>query len=189
VTNNTEQHRASLEQWREIEGYAASDLNDDYAACLLDIRARVEALEGRYETQRLATLEWGKDVENLQRWSDQHLMRIERLESVENCRQQDEDAERAVEPAPAGSLVEADRGRDMVRQALARWGSPAITPVPISERLPGPEDCDAEGRCWWGNAGGGGFVPSWRLCQRPGKPYFTHWLPHWVLPVPQHPRP
>jgi hypothetical protein len=27
--------------------------------------------------------------------------------------------------------------------ALARWGRPAIEPVPVSERLPGPEDCDA----------------------------------------------
>ena len=40
------------------------------------------------------------------------------------------------------------------RAALARWGnSQAILdsspqPVAASERLPGPEDCDAEGRCW-----------------------------------------
>ena len=36
-----------------------------------------------------------------------------------------------------------------LRAVLARWGRPAIEPVPVSERLPGPEDCDAEGRCWW----------------------------------------
>jgi hypothetical protein len=35
------------------------------------------------------------------------------------------------------------------RAVLARWGTPAIQPVPVSERLPGPEDCDGEGRCWW----------------------------------------
>jgi len=62
----TEQHKASPEQWAQIERYAATDLNDDYAACLLDIRARVEALE-----------------------------------DAENYRQQDQDAERAAEPAPA----------------------------------------------------------------------------------------
>ena len=25
----------------------------------------------------------------------------------------------------------------------------ALVPVSVSERLPGPEDCDEEGRCWW----------------------------------------
>ena len=66
------------------------------------------------------------------------------------------------------------------------------TPVPVTERLPGPEDCDAEGRCWW-------FLPSrqfkfldqcarWSLmmhspsqddrCRR------THWLPFHALPLP-----
>jgi hypothetical protein len=29
----------------------------------------------------------------------------------------------------------------------SRWSS-TIEPVPVAERLPGPEDCDAEGRCW-----------------------------------------
>ena len=50
-----------------------------------DLRARVAALEAKYETMRLATLEWGKDVESLQRWSDQHLLRIERLETGATC--------------------------------------------------------------------------------------------------------
>ena len=41
------------------------------------------------------------------------------------------------------------------RAVLARWGNhrgilgSSPQPVPVSERLPGPEDCDAEGRCWW----------------------------------------
>ena len=38
-------HKATAEQWAQIEGYAATDMNDDYASCLLDLRARVEALE------------------------------------------------------------------------------------------------------------------------------------------------
>ena len=48
----TEQHKASPEQWAQIESYAATDLNDDYAACLLDIRARVEALEDAENDRR-----------------------------------------------------------------------------------------------------------------------------------------
>ena len=52
---------------------------------ITELRAMVEALEAKYETMRLATLEWGKDVENLQRWSDQHLQRIMRLEADATC--------------------------------------------------------------------------------------------------------
>jgi hypothetical protein len=74
-----------------------------------------------------------------------------------------------------------------LRAVLARWGRPAIKPVPVSERLPGPEDCDDQGRCWMcGKVDG-----DWRLISidNPGVPQlkyaFSHWLPHWVLPVPQ----
>jgi hypothetical protein len=70
---------------------------------------------------------------------------------------------------------------DEYRAALARWGRPAIGPVPVSERLPGPEDCDAEGRCWWWDEDD----DMWRLSEhRPWLLCWTHWLPHWALPVP-----
>ena len=55
-------YKATPEQWAEL-------------------RTRVEALEAKYETQRLATLEWGKDVDKVKRWSDQHLRRIQALEA------------------------------------------------------------------------------------------------------------
>jgi hypothetical protein len=70
---------------------------------------------------------------------------------------------------------------DEYRAALARYGTPAIEPVPVSERLPGPEDCDAEGRCWWWDEDD----DMWRLSEhRPWLLCWTHWLPHWALPVP-----
>jgi hypothetical protein len=50
------------------------------AQLTLHILERLEALEAKYETQRLATLEWGKDVDKLMRWSDKHLKRIMALE-------------------------------------------------------------------------------------------------------------
>ena len=31
-----------------------------------------------------------------------------------------------------------------IAEALARWGTPAIQPVPVSERLPGPEAFDED---------------------------------------------
>jgi hypothetical protein len=87
---------------------------------------------------------------------------------------------------------------------LTRWGRPAIKPVPVSERLPGPEDCDAEGRCWLLTVEDD--YPQWRLHSiqgaQPGGAmiwvpvdndngamvdcfYTSHWLPHHALPVPQ----
>jgi len=57
-------------------------------------------------------------------------------------------------------------------------------PVPVSERLPGPEDCDAEGRCWW--YGEGGDMVGWTYQDSEGLSYYraTHWLPAHALPVP-----
>jgi hypothetical protein len=68
------------DEWIAVEQWAS--MGGDVESCIVELRARVEALEGKYQTMRAATLEWGKDVENLQRWSDQHLMRIERLEGI-----------------------------------------------------------------------------------------------------------
>jgi len=55
----------------------------------------------------------------------------------------------------------------------------AIEPVPVSERLPEPEDCDSSFQCWW-------FTPSeekwifWPI--KWAGPECSHWLPHWALP-------
>jgi hypothetical protein len=77
----TNQHRATADLWDRItdpDGPASW-------SCLLELRARVEALEAQHETQRLATLEWGKDVDQLQRWADVHLKRIMALESTQHA--------------------------------------------------------------------------------------------------------
>ena len=78
----------------------------------------------------------------------------------------------------------------LVRLTLAEF-CPAPVPVPVSERLPGPEDCDAESRCWWGapalsSTVTGSVHHRWRLCQandRFGSELF--WLPAHALPMPQ----
>jgi len=111
-------HKATPEQWADIEqarnpveihpGVFVGDRNMTIACCLFELRVKVEALEGKYETCRLATLEWGKDVENLQRWSDQHLQRIMALEAAQQQPHQDK-LDRLIamdRDAPAGSLVE-----------------------------------------------------------------------------------
>jgi hypothetical protein len=58
-------------------------------------------------------------------------------------------------------------------------------PVPVSERLPGPEDCDAEGRCWMFDPCDRGWWCYREALPSDGDPEpFTHWLPHWALPAP-----
>jgi hypothetical protein len=57
--------------------------------------------------------------------------------------------------------------------------TPAPQPVPVSERLPGPDDLDDQGTCWM-------FHPinlHYCLC-RPDPSVHTHWLPHHSLPTP-----
>ena len=54
-------------------------------------------------------------------------------------------------------------------------------PVAASERLPGPEDCDEYGQCWW-------FSQTdppgdWFLDTFQGN--YTHWLPANALPTPE----
>jgi len=78
--------------------------------------------------------------------------------------------------------------------ALTRFARPAIKPVPVAERLPEAEDCDAEGRCWWWfadraiagqpqNCGRWHFTTSCASLVRTRS--LTHWLPHHALPLPQ----
>jgi hypothetical protein len=73
----------------------------------------------------------------------------------------------------------------LVRAVLARMRAAAIQPVAVSERLPEPEDCDAEGRCWMFDPCDRGWWCYREALPSDGDPEpFTHWLPHWALPVP-----
>jgi hypothetical protein len=77
---------------------------------------------------------------------------------------------------------------DQARTALARWGGAAVQPVPVSRRLPGPEDCDAEGRCWFFISSLGGYDDDWgwKLLDRTygATQCQTTWLPYWVRALP-----
>jgi hypothetical protein len=83
--------------------------------------------------------------------------------------------------------------KELLRATIARYARPAIEPVPVSERLPGPEDCDAEGRCWfWGEQLSDSDDDwGWKLLDRTyginwsGGP----WLPARALPLPRQPAP
>ena len=64
----------------------------------------------------------------------------------------------------------------------------APVPVSVSERLPGPEDCDAEGRCWvWWKNGVRWVLDEWthhELREGPLSDYVSHWLPAHAIPIP-----
>jgi hypothetical protein len=70
-------------------------------------------------------------------------------------------------------------------------GRPAIEPVPVSERLPEPDDCDGEGRCWWWYPPRAGNAPTYGYwaheddaTDRAHHEWPAAWLPHRALPVP-----
>jgi hypothetical protein len=73
-----------------------------------------------------------------------------------------------------------------------RYTHPTPPPIPVSERLPGPEDCDAEGCCWWWRMDG--VEAHWELISL-GDPIghnescaphvsYGPWLPFHALPLP-----
>ena len=91
-----------------------------------------------------------------------------------------------------------------IEYAIARWGRPTLQPVAVSERLPGPEDCDEQGRCWLLTVED--EYPQWRLHAiegaQPGGAmiwvpvdsspgvmvdcfYTSHWLTANALPTPE----
>jgi hypothetical protein len=93
--------------------------------------------------------------------------------------------------------IDPDHFADFARDVLARWGNHLGTPdsstpqpVPVSERLPGPEDCDAWERnhpvsnmwCWWWDSNEDVWVRDEADTLRPS--YLTHWLPAHALPLP-----
>jgi len=147
-------YRATTEQWAEVESYG-NPLDPSPIAgcsCLLELRARVEqleaglkdeadcnkactfnivdrvkALEAKYETMRLATLEWGEDVDKVKRWSDQHLQRIEKLEGTRRP------ASRAHEIS--GPLQLTPEQAQHVRDLLAPNSKPTPNPSQIRSSL------------------------------------------------------
>jgi hypothetical protein len=73
----------------------------------------------------------------------------------------------------------------LVRLALAAF-RPVPAPVPVSERLPGPEDCDAYEYCWFWTP----CISCWEFRSRNRrKVHDTHWLPAAALPLPQQEAP
>jgi hypothetical protein len=80
-------------------------------------------------------------------------------------------------------------GVDRIAAFLTRRNTPP-QPVAVAERLPGPGDCDVEGRCWWFIAPSSEHIlrqsPTWCLGKRNPEDFgiWTHWLPATALRMP-----
>jgi hypothetical protein len=93
--------------------------------------------------------------------------------------------DRTVPWVERGNSFAQDEARRCARAVLVRYARPTIQPVPVAERLPGPEDCDEEGRCWWGFESSDDYGWCWALKKMHGVPFdSTHWRPHHALPLP-----
>jgi hypothetical protein len=91
------------------------------------------------------------------------------------------------DPSPF-DIRQADR-LDRAAELLQRH---VVVPVAVSVRLPGPEDCDAEGRCWWFAPEtevdfGGWTFGTTEICANSQWVDWenTHWLPAHALPLPE----
>ena len=113
--------------------------------------------------------------------TDEELLRLaaSAIEPYESCgialNEYEAESEAAVEVYGSELIA-------FARAVLARWGNTTPQPVPVSERLPGPEDCDAEGRCWRFAPAEGFGAAGWSFYQ--GSEDDTHWLPAHALPIP-----
>ena len=81
-----------------------------------------------------------------------------------------------------------------LRAVLARYGRPTFQPIPVSERLPGPDDCcpnprNGQGQWCWGWVQLGGMeIPysgCWRMMRREWLSVEAlAWAPWWAFPLP-----
>jgi hypothetical protein len=95
-------------------------------------------------------------------------------------------------PAIDGTITRFNHGQEVngcrPLYAIPYWlgqpptARPTIEPVPVAERLPGAEDCDGCGNCWWFRPATRDDFPFWWFGG--GDNVSTHWLPHHALPIP-----
>lgn len=71
-----------------------------------------------------------------------------------------------------------------LRKARAVEAAARPQPVPVSERLPGPGDCDAEGFCWWWCSPAERWLRIGIPQPDQASQVHTHWLPAHDLPLP-----
>jgi hypothetical protein len=132
-------HKATLEQWAQQEAWL--DQNDADAACILELRARVETLEKRCEVQlmQLSDLQDRHHRLTLKVGHLEHDLYRDDDEPQQHCLEAMDPPEANAQPERQGPTddeldelwAEIDGGgaiwawQDFARAVLARWGTPA----------------------------------------------------------------
>ena len=156
-------------------------------------------------------LEKGPSLEEVEELCEEHCFNVEGYESLECLQGLINDAlarwgnlKGSLTSSPpadgevaelTGQLIEAANGAaamgwDQHAKSILRAAEllqrQALVPVSADERLPGLEDCDAEGRCWWL-----ALHQSWPCLYLMkadialAAAVATHWLPAHALPLPE----
>ncbi len=158
----TTDFRADLPQWTEgICGDGAAILRDGVMVPIEEVIARLNQAEAA-----LSAPEQGPTLDDVSELCDEFGFYLE---------------------GSYNNLESAEALWEIIHAVLQRWGRPAVEPVPVAERLPGPEDLDDQGRCWWLDRPLKNGPAAWML-RRPDDGMllpFIAWAPHWALPVPQ----
>jgi hypothetical protein len=87
-------------------------------------------------------------------------------------------------------LIAREHFADFARDVLARWGNhpessdSSMQPIPVSKHLPGPENFNSNGECWWLHPGDEDCGAFWTLFDGHYRVGYTHWLPANALPLP-----
>jgi len=142
----------------------------------------LEKFDALWETVRAALSRWGNPA-------PQPPAKGEVAELVAWLREQAEHELGSTFDADYFSEDPAARRLNRAADLLQRLSSSQPQPVPVSERLPVAEDCDAEGRCWvWWKNGVRWVLDEWthhELREGPLSDCVSHWLPAYALPVPE----
>jgi len=176
---------------------------DSCATGVLHILERLEVLEALLPAPEAAPVATDEELLAMRSWSshgptfDSDLVEFGRA-CYDLGRQHGAAQPLAAPPAqpaaPAGGLVEKlaadlqsrqfgpgdlDRAATLLQQLSAP--DPVVVPIPVSERLPGEGDCDAEGKCWLYSQ----ITEIWHCWRLSKQSLWTHWLPYHAIPLPQ----
>jgi hypothetical protein len=193
-------YKATPEQWAHQEAWV--NQNGANTACILELRARVQALE---EAENNRRFEQAKAIidKPAPAPADSLMERVARLLAEKDDPHEmwridaraairDEQAENlAYELEIIGGCAEDEGGLYvcvsdlglLARAVLARWGRPTIQPIPVAERPWEREEwCNEGGWCWGFDADD--TDPCWIFDKPETCICWTHCLPAHALPIP-----
>jgi hypothetical protein len=191
--------RLTPELWARQQQFIDEGYGDLGDACLMDLHARVEALEQR-PIPGTAELTADHFVGASKMVATPEPAPVATDEELADCYADAakvailnrKDYDKALTP---GDVLKAQI-RALYDLGRKHGAAPTPQPIPVSERLPGWGDCDAEGMCWIGTWSDIDGEPTFdwaytspRDWTWEGIAMIQYWLPHCALPLPQREQP